>query len=304
MKIAPFLLAVLGVCALAQTQQSNQIPSEIPPDTVLATINGKKLTYGDFEKYLQAMPPQVQQNAMRNRRQFIQQFALMQKLSEMAEKNKLDQKSPYKEAIEFNRMNILTQAQIQNASDSFPVIAEDIQKHYEAHKSEYEQVKLKVIYLPFTTTGAAGTDGKKRMTEAEAKAKAEELVKQIKDGADFVKLVKEYSGDETSKEKDGDFGTLSRSDNLPESIRSVVFALKAGDVSEPVKQPNGFYIFRADSVTAKPLSEVHDQIVTDIKNQRLKEWLDTTTKSLDIKYENDMIFSAKPVVEQVPLSPK
>ncbi|HKW99684.1 MAG TPA: peptidylprolyl isomerase [Bryobacteraceae bacterium] len=304
MKIVPLLFAGLAVCALAQAPKLQPLPSEIPPDTVLATINGKKLTYGDFEKYLRAMPPQVQQNAMRNRRQFIQQFALMQKLSEIAEKNKLDQKSPYKEALEFNRMNILTQAQIQNASDSFPVIAEDIQKHYEAHKSEYEQVKLRVIYLPFTTTGAAGPDGKKRLTEPEAKAKAEELVKQIKGGANFVKLVKEYSEDETSKAKDGDFGTLSRSDNLPESIRSVVFALKAGDVSEPVKQPNGFYIFRADSVTAKPLAEVHDQIVTDIKNQRLKEWLDATTKSLDIKYENDMIFSAKPVVEQVPLPPK
>jgi len=306
MKLVTLVFTALAVCASAQQiTPPPPLPTVIPPDTVLAIIDGKKLTYGDFEKYMQAMPPQVRQNAMRNRRQFIQQFALMQKLSDMAEKGKLDQRSPYKEALEFSRMNILTQAQINSTSDGFPVIAEDIQKYYEANKSKYEQIKLKVIYISFSSNpSAAAADGKKHLTEEEAKAKAEQLLKEIKGGMDFVKLVKENSDDATSKNKDGDFGSISQSDNLPESIRSVVFALKAGEVSAPVRQPNGFYIFRAEEVSAKPMAQVHDQIVTEIKNAHLKEWLDTTTKNLNIKYENDQIFTATPMVEQVPLSPK
>ena len=116
-------------------------------------------------------------------------------------------------------------------------------------------------------------------------------MKEIKGGADFVKLVKENSEDATSKAKDGDFGTFSRSDNVPDSIRSVVFALKAGEVSEPVRQPNGFYIFRAESITQKPFSEVAGQIVTELKNAHLREWLESTTKSLDIKYDDEQFFS-------------
>src|SRR5579863_2284172 len=312
MKLVIFLSSLLAIGAWAQTpaQTPPQAPAQspvagqIPPDTVLATIDGKKLTYGDFEKFLQAMPPQVRESATRNRRQFIQRLALMQRLSAMAEQSKLDQKSPYKEAIDFNRMNILMQAQINAQVDSFPIRVEEQQKYYEENKAKYQQVKLKVIYIPFTANaGGQNTDGKKRMNEEEAKARTEQLVKEIKGGADFVKLVKENSEDATSKDKDGDFGTISRADNLPESIRSVVFGLKAGDVSEPVRQPNGFYIFRAEEVSEKPFAEVRDQIFTDIKNIRLKEWLDTTSKSLDIKYENDMVFSATPQVVNPPASP-
>ncbi len=50
------------------------------------------------------MPAQMQQNALRDRKAFVQQFALMQRLSEMAEQAKLDQQSPTRESLAFNRM--------------------------------------------------------------------------------------------------------------------------------------------------------------------------------------------------------
>lgn len=281
-------IVLTGAIAIATAQiplNTGQNPS---PDTVVATIEGKKMTYGELERFMQGLPPQTRQTAMRNRKQFIQQFALMQRLSELAEKSKLDEKSPYKEAIAFNRMNILMQAQINETYNSFPVLHEEEQKFYEENKSKYEQVTLKVIYIPFSSHAAgAAAEGQKHLTEEEAKAKAEQLVKEIRGGADFVKLVRENSEDATSKAKEGDFGTLSRADNLPESIRSVVFNLKAGEVSEPVRQPNGFYIFRAEAVSAKPYAEVREQIFNELKNAKLKAWMDSTTKSLDIKFEEE-----------------
>jgi peptidyl-prolyl cis-trans isomerase C len=287
MKLVIIVFAISAVTCLSQTPQpASETPS---PDTVIAVIDGKNLTYGELERFMHGMPPQVQQNAMRNRKQFIQQFALMQRLSEIAEKAKLDEKSPYKEALAFNRMNILMQAQINQQVDSFPIRVEEQQKYYDENKSRYHQVKLKVIYIPFSSNSTA--DGKKPLNEEQAKAKAQQIAKEAKAGADFTKLVKENSRDETSKAKDGDFGTISPSDNLPDSIRAVVFGLKSGDVSDPVRQPNGFYIFRAEAVSEKPFLEVRDQIFTDLKNQRLKEWLDTTTKSLNIKFENEQFFT-------------
>ena len=283
------LFLVFIVAAAAGMAQTPPAAGENPaPDTVVATIEGKKMTYGELEHFMQGLPAQTRQAAMRNRKQFIQQFALMERLSELAEKSKLDERSPYKEAIAFNRMNILMQAQINETYNAFPVLREEEQKFYDENKSKYEQVTLKVIYIPFSSHAAgAAVEGQKHLTEEEAKNKAGELVKEIKGGADFVKLVKENSEDATSKAKDGDFGTLARSDNLPESIRSVVFSLKAGEVSEPVRQPNGFYIFRAEAVSAKPYAEVREQIFNDLKNAKLKAWMDSTSKSLDIKFEDD-----------------
>jgi len=291
MKLFSISCAFFTVMGSAQTPPAT--PPKLPPETVIATVDGKKLTVGEAENYLKGMPSQMQQGALRNRKQFIQQYALMQRLSEMAEKAKLDEKSPYKESLAFNRMNILTQAQINEIYDSLPVHLEDEQKYYDENKSRFEQVKLKVIYIPFSSNPASpAADGKKRFSENEAKAKAEQLVKEIKSGADFVKLVKENSEDAASKAKDGDFGSFASTDKLPESIRSVVFGLKTGEVSEPVRQANGFYIFRAESVSQKPLSEVNSQIITELKNAHLKEFLDATTKSLNITIENEQYFSA------------
>ena len=287
-----FLVAVLAPFAVIGAAQGPPGGPPKPAGAVIATVDGKKVTYGDVEKYVRGLPPQMQQTAMQNRKQFIQQYGLMLRLNGLAEKAKLDQKSPYKESLEAARMQILTQAQISELYDNFPVKIEDEQKYYDENKSRFEQVKLKVIYIPFSPKSAkTPADGKKHLTEDEAKAKAEQLVKEIKGGADFVKLVNENSEDATSKAKGGDFGTVSRSDNVPDSIRSVVFALKAGEVSAPVRQPNGFYIFRAESITQKPFSEVTGQIVTELKNGHLREWLESTTKSLDIKYDDEQFFN-------------
>jgi len=57
----------------------------LPPDTVLAVIDGKKLTYGELEGFLHALPPQMQQSAMTDRKEFIKRYAFMRKLTAMAE---------------------------------------------------------------------------------------------------------------------------------------------------------------------------------------------------------------------------
>lgn len=297
-----YLFIVTFVCAFnvgAQTPAAN-----IDPQTALATIEGKKLTMGDLQKYMAVLPPQMQQGAVQDRKGFLQQYGLMMRLSQLAEKAKLDQQSPAKEALEFNRMYVLMNAELNDAYNHVLVLSEDQQKYYEANKDRYSQVNLKVIYIPFSANAAkAAADPKARkvLTEAEAKEKIEKLAKEVRGGADFVKLVKEHSEDQTSVAKDGDFGTVRRSDNLPDAIRSVVFNLKPGELGGPVKQPNGFYLFRAEQVSTRPYAEVKDEIFAQLKQDRFKEWLDRTRSSLNIKIENEAFFSgSSPAAPKAP----
>ena len=134
------------------------------------------------------------------------------------------------------------------------------------------QVKVKAIYVAYSDSPSAA-GGKKRLSEAAAKAKAEKLLAQVRAGADFVKLVKENSDDETSREKNGDFATLRFTDNIPDAFREAIFKLKKGETTEPLKQPNGYYLFRAEEVVVKPLAEVRNEIYNDLKNQRFSEWM-------------------------------
>ena len=293
MKLPVAICMVFTAIGLAQTPAPPPTAPAMAPDTVLAEYgDGKKLTYGELEKFLSVLPAQTRAGVMRDRKQLVEKYLLMKKMSELAEKDKLDEKSPYKEAIDSYRMNMLMQAEIQKISSEFPVRVEEQQAYYDQHKAQYEQVTIKLIHISFSSAPSAGADGKKHLSEEEAKARSEQLAKEAKAGADFVKLVKENSDDETTKAKNGDL-TFSRAEsaNLPEAIRAVALGLKPGEVSEPVRQPNGFYIFRGESVSAKPFAEVKDQIFTDIQRQKTTAWIDSTTKGLNIKPENNPFFS-------------
>jgi parvulin-like peptidyl-prolyl isomerase len=209
----------------------------------------------------------------------------------MAEQEKLDQRSPYKEVLVYSRLSTLTDIKLKDVMDSMTVTPEEVEKYYSEHQEPYKSVKVSAIYIAFgdaesssTPAGSASSASriaKKTLTEEEAKAKAARLLAQARAGADFKALVKENSDDETSRDKSGDFGTWRMSDNVPDLMRPVVFGLKQGELGEPVRQAHGYYIFRADEVTFAPLSKVRDSVFQQLKQQHFQEWtakLDAGTK--------------------------
>jgi parvulin-like peptidyl-prolyl isomerase len=265
----------------------------VPPDTVVATIDGQKITASQLQVILRVLAPAQQEAAMRSPQVFLQQFGLMRRLSELAEKEGLDQKSPTKDQLAYNRMLALAQAKLAASETEVKVTNEDVKNFYDTNPDGFTTVRVKVIYVPFSPSAAApqGSAVKKVLSEKEAQAKADKLYADLKAGADFVKLVKANSEDTTSASKDGDFGTFRRSDRLPEEIKSAVFALKQGEVSQPVRQPNGFYLFRAEETGVEPLEKVRDRIINDLRNSRFNEWVQGTQKSVQVKIENEAAFA-------------
>jgi len=261
-----------------------QMP-DIPDQTTIAVFDdGVKLTMGDFKKIFAVLPPDNQPLALRNRQTFLQQWAFMRKLAQMAEKQKLDLESPAREQLDYSRLMILSQAELAGALNSIIVEPAEIVKSYDTDKERFKEIRVKAIYVSFGKGGKAPS-------EDEAKAKAARLLAEIRGGADFVKLVKENSDDETSKAKDGDFATLRRNDNIPDAIRTAVFSLKQGEVTEPVRQPNGFYLLRAEEVQYRPLSQVRDEIFTELRQRHYSQWLEQTNKDAKVEFTSPAFLS-------------
>ena len=299
---APTLFVFACLAAWAQkppvVPPSNALP-DLPDETVVAVFDdGVKFTLRDFKLILNVLPPQNQQMAVQNRRMFVEQWALMRRLAQLAEKEKLDQSSPGKEQLLYGRMTVMSQAIINKEANSVAVSPAEIQKYYEDNKESYKQVRVKAIYVAF----GASSGGKQSLTEEQAKAKAVKLLEQIRAGADFLTLVKENSDDETSREKDGDFATLHPKDNIPDAIRTAVFALKKGQVTEPVRQPNGFYLLRADDVAYRPLSEVRDEIFGAVRQQRFGHWLEEQKNATKVEFP-DPAFLGGSVTLPLPMPP-
>jgi peptidyl-prolyl cis-trans isomerase C len=285
MKQIPLLF--LAVSLYAQAPPAAGIQST----DVVATVDGKPLTAGDVAKIVDELPPQMRANYNRDPKGFLDQWFLLLRLSSMAEDAKLAEQSPFKEALRVNRMNVLAQALLEEKSKHIEVLPEDQKKYFEANKDNYTQAKLKVIYIPFTDKKPEAPSKKPVLNEAEAKAKAAEVAKKARAGEDFVKLVKTNSEEPTSAEKDGDFGTMKRSDKMPEDVKTVIFSMKKGDISDPVRQPNGFYIFRLEDLIAGSYDEVKDGILVEIKNQRFRQWMEETSKSLQLQVQKPAFFS-------------
>jgi parvulin-like peptidyl-prolyl isomerase len=297
MKVLAFSVLCLG-CAWAQTAapQASPKPATLPDLPAEAPVagfdDGTVLTMGDLRGLLTNIEAQQRQQAVSNLPAFLDQWALYHKMAQLALADKLDEQSPTKEQLLFARTNVLAQAEIQHQSNPARIDAEEIDRYYEQHKDKYRQVKADAIYIAFSNSAASqtGSDGKKILSETEAKAKIAGLLEQIRKGADFKKLAKENSDDETSRAKDGYFATLAATDSgIPDSIHKAVFDLKAGETTDPIWQANGFYLFRAEEVSYKPMAEVRDQVYEAVKAQYFENWIKRLNSETKAKILNPAI---------------
>lgn len=137
--------------------------------------------------------------------------------------------------------------------DTVTVTEADISAYYDGHQSSFgqpERKKFSVIQLK---------------TEADAKAVLEEL----KNGGDFAALAKEKSTDIISRRTGGEMDWMEP-DTTADELKQANLTEK-GQLSGVVKSSVGYLIVRLDDIKpalVKPLSEVHDAIAKQIKQEK------------------------------------
>jgi len=266
--------------------------AETPASKIIARINGEPLTAGEIHDALTGAGPQIRQNFLEHRQEFLSQYALMKRLAGIALDHKLDQLSPYREQLAWVRANVLAQAFLNHESSAIQVTSEDARAYYEAHKNDFVAARVKVLYLPFDPYGKGATTsaGKKIPPEAEARRLAQDLAQRARSGADFVELVRQYSQDEKSARQNGDFGTIRKTSRLPEEIKQAIFSLKPGQVSDPVRQPNGYYLFRLEELSPIPFQEVEEELIRELREKKFQAWFDSIRQAVQVVIEDPAYF--------------
>ena len=141
----------------------------------------------------------------------------------------------------------------------------EIQAYFNAHQSEYstpEQARSRHILI----TVPANADAK---TDAAARAKAEDILKQIKAGANFADLAKKYSDDPGSKNSGGELPFAQHGTMVPEFDKAI-FSQKIGD-TEIVKSQFGYHIVQVEerkAAHAQDISEVLPTIQATLIRQK------------------------------------
>jgi peptidyl-prolyl cis-trans isomerase D len=142
----------------------------------------------------------------------------------------------------------------------------DVLAYYNAHKDQYavkEQVKTRHILIAVP----AGADAK---TDAAAKAKAADLLKQIKAGGNFADLASKNSDDPGSKTQGGELPMYPTS-GLDPAYAKAAMALNPGQTSELVRSQFGYHIIQTEQkepAHTKPLADVKPEILPVLEQQR------------------------------------
>ena len=156
------------------------------------------------------------------------------------------------------------------------VTPDELQSYYNQHKDEFrvpDQVMARWIVIKTPPPVNGKLDEK---AVADARAKADSVLKQVQAGGNFADLARKYSDDEASKGNGGMLGWIQHG-QVPE-IDSAFFGLKKGETSGIVRSTMGFNIIHLDDrqdAHVRSLDEVRAQIEPIVASQKVAGQLDS-----------------------------
>lgn len=223
------------------------------------------------------------------------------------------------------------------AADTAPVSDAQVQQWYDGHRRDFmqpetvslEYVELDGASLPPAAPADEATlrkryeDEKARFVEPEqrlashilitagsdeaSQKAAEEKAARIaadarKPGADFAALARENSQDPGSKDAGGDLDWVERG-TMVKPFEDALFAMKPGEVSDPVKTEFGWHVLQLRQVKGgegKSFEQVRDQLAAEqLKADNDRAFSDLSSKLVDLVYKNPTALA--PAAEQVGL---
>ena len=147
------------------------------------------------------------------------------------------------------------------------VSPDEIKRYYDLRKDTFKipkQMRVRNILIK------AGPQESPDQLETKKK-KAEEILEKAKKTKDFGSLAKQHSEAENAS-KGGDLGWIQKG-MLGEQIESILFSMKAGELSGVLPGRDGFLIFKIEEVKEdkqKPFEEVKAQILQTLKKEKAK----------------------------------
>lgn len=276
-------------------------PPSVPPDKVIITVGDQKITAAQFDQIISsALPAQYQASARGPaRKQFADNLVRVLLLSEEGKRRKLDESPTYKTQIFFQQANILAGLTYDQIGKDAKIDEADVRKYYDQHKKEFEQVRARHILIRMQGSPLPVKPGQKDLTDAEALAKAQEVKKKLDAGADFAELARTESDDNGSGANGGDLGFFHHNQMVPQ-FEEAAFAMKPGQVSDPVKTQFGYHIIKVEAV--KSYEDVRPEVEKKMRPEMAQKTLSDMEKKAGVQLDPEY-FPAPPPASVPPAPP-
>ncbi|MDD5491079.1 MAG: peptidylprolyl isomerase [bacterium] len=265
------LLAVLALSVLIMAGCSRK-------QTVLANIGSKVITSIDFTERLKQLPPQYQAliRADEDKKTMLDALVKEQLIVQEAKERNLDKEKTIQAKINTIVDQILLEEMIKRVRESQLKPSEaEAKNYYDQHKNEFagpERVKVAHILV-------------------KEKAQADQVLAQLKKGADFSQLAKEFSIDSSSSKAGGVMEYFGKGEMVPDFEKGAFALTTPGQISEPVKTAFGYHIIKLIDKKAageKSFEEAKAEVERTVEKNKFDQWLESLKKKWHVKinYEN------------------
>ena len=185
--------------------------------------------------------------------------------------------------------------------------SDEVKKYFDAHKDQFRKpasITLSEIFL-----STADKD------DAAVKARATELVAQLRAGADFKAVAganseREKNGKRTAPEDGGKVGAFEIP-SLRDDLQAIVKDMKVGGITDPIKGPDGYQILRVDERTEAGAAatfndnQVRQAMLADRGNKDRDDYLQTLRNEAFIKVSESYRADVEPLLKlKVPTAAK
>jgi peptidyl-prolyl cis-trans isomerase C len=254
----------LSISSLSQAQDSAK-PEQVPSQEVLAVINGEPLTQLHYDQFIEQYSPQVRSMAEQDKGRFMRELVLQELLAQEGKRQQIDQDPEVQIRLQTQMNTTIARAVVQKSVENDSGITDaKLKAHYDANKSNYKEGE---------TITASHILVK---TEPEAEA----LLEELKGGKDFAELAKEKSTG-PSAPQGGDLGSFGRGRMVPD-FEQAAFALKAGEVSQPVKTRFGWHVIKVTEHTEGKQQDF-EQAKEEIRKALVTEYIQEMIQALQNK---------------------
>jgi peptidyl-prolyl cis-trans isomerase C len=318
----------------------------IDPNAVVATVNGTKITEGQIAKILDArleqlasrIPPNMKdQYRQTMRKRLVEQMVIEQVLTEKEKAANITVSAAdvnEKIAEQMKEQNLTTdefKALLKNYGTSYSEFEQNMRKKLAFEKlmdgefknkiKEPNEAAIKAFYdenadqfkepesihaKHILIKPEDGNDPNK--AKAAAKAKAEEVMKKVKDGGNFEELAKEYSACPSAK-NGGDLGDAPKGSFVPE-FEKAAYALEPNQVSDIVETEFGYHIIKLVShkqANVVSLESAKEKISQHLTNQQKEQvvlaYIKQIKNEADIKFTDPNDNFEIPEAKQAPARP-
>ncbi len=261
-------LSIMAICALALfacKPATNETKKDGKP---LAEVNGAVITVDDFKTEVDNLPPYIKPMAQtaEGKKELLDSMIVRELVLEQAKKDGIDKSKEVVARLEDLKKRVVVEAFLKKKIEQdAKVTDDDMKKFYEQNKDKFkttEQVRASHILV-------------------KSEKEAQDILAQLKKGANFEELAKKNSADATAA-KGGDLGWFSKGSMVPE-FEKAAFSLKEGELSNVVKTPYGYHIIKVTGkrpAGVRSFDEFKEQIKTALLPKMQQELFGKLKESL------------------------